>query len=255
VKRLLRYLSQSWTLLRLVGKLWQWSSLNGMLSNGTARVIYTLPIAGYVILYSDYFRTTLFSFATLSSSSSWGILSFDARINMIYYGSFILLIAFILLWFCCPPLLRNKRDFQQFASDIIIARDRATVQRIILPTSKYLTGLPKLDPTMHRALEIIKNRSNTIGYNAGEYEADIPELLTVYYNWQNKRRAMRGVLIFCLTIFAYALLVLPSIDLFLRVLGTTLKEHESFLCASYVTASQMLHISVEYAACIEWFQR
>ncbi len=256
MKRLLRYLFPELdTVAPFVGKLWEWSSLNAMLSNSTARVIYVLPIAGYVILYSDYFQALpLFRFSVLSS---WGFLSFEARINMIYYGSIVLLIAFILFWFCCPPLLRNKRDFQQFAGDIIVSRDSSTVHRIMPPTTRYLESLPldQLDKRMTRSLEIMKRRGTSLGISSGEYEADIPDILAVYYPWQNKRRATRGFLIFCLTIFAYALLIVPSVDLFFRVLGTNLKGHHAAICTAYVKVFQMLRISVEYAACVEWFQR
>jgi hypothetical protein len=70
-----------------------WTQLGIVLTTATSRVIYTLPIAGYVILYSDYFQN-LFTFRLLNPS--WGFLSFSERINIIYYGSWMLLAAFAL---------------------------------------------------------------------------------------------------------------------------------------------------------------
>ncbi|SRR6266436_3460044 len=126
----------------------RWSSLGAMLTNNTARAIYALPIAGYVILYSDYFRM-LFKFSVLSSSC--GFLTFTERVNMIYYGSPILLLAFGLFWVFSPPLLRNKRDLQHFVSDIIISRDSSTVRRVISESS------PGLDPGPTRSEKMLEN--------------------------------------------------------------------------------------------------
>src|SRR4051812_44851916 len=47
----------------------RWNELGTMLGNTTARVIYTLPVAGYVILYSDYFQEKLFRFSHMEGNS------------------------------------------------------------------------------------------------------------------------------------------------------------------------------------------
>jgi hypothetical protein len=115
-----------------------WTQLGVVLTTATSRVIYTLPIAGYVILYSDYFQK-LFTFTSLNPS--WGFLSFNARINMIYYGSWLLLAAFGLWWFFSPLLLKGKRDLQHFVSDIVVARDRSTV--VLVAQSPHLQSTRK----------------------------------------------------------------------------------------------------------------
>jgi len=247
---------QARTFLRLVGEFWKWSSLNAMLSNSTARVLYALPIVGYVILYSDYFQSR-FKFTALSSR---GFLPFTTRINMIYYGSIVLGIAFILFMCFCPPLLRNKRDFQHFASDMMASRDLSTVYRIVPSTIKYLDRLlpNEKDETkrlkLEKVLDFMKRRGTVVGENAGEFEINTPDILRVYYDWQSYRMSYLRLFIFCLTIFAYGFLALPSFDLFLQVLRTSLKEYNTLLCSGYVKAFQMLHISAEYAPCIEWLQ-
>jgi hypothetical protein len=197
-----------------------------MLSNNVARAIYVLPIAGYVILYSDYFQFSVFKFSALSS---WGFLSFMGRIYLTYYGSVVLLIAFILYWFYSPPLLRNKRDLQHFSSDIIVSRDSSTVHRIIPPTIKYIEGLlstaTKDEPNRvrwERLVEVMQRRGSHIGSAAGEYESDIPNILAAYYDWQNSRMPRLRIFIFILTCSAYLLLILPPFELFLRVLHTSI---------------------------------
>src|ERR1700738_2516531 len=100
-----------------------WTALGSLLSSSTSRVIYTLPVAGYVILYSDYF-SSLHMFSTLTHG---GFLTFSQRINSFYYGSLLLLLAYGLWWASSPRLLRGKKDLQHFVSDIVVARDRSTV--------------------------------------------------------------------------------------------------------------------------------
>jgi hypothetical protein len=204
-----------------VESLTSWSSLGAMLTNYTARAIYALPIAGYIILYSDYFQT-LFKFTVLSSS--WGFLSFISRINMIYHGSLILLLAYGLFWWYSPPLLQNKRDRQHFVTDIVVSRDRSTVLHIVRSSTQYLEPLPfPRGEALEALLDIMKRRTTQIGSNAGEYEDIIPSILTFYYNWQNFTRPKLRTLIFCLTGIGYILLILPAFDLFLRVLSTDVR--------------------------------
>jgi len=209
----------------------KWSSLGAMLTNNTARAIYAVPAAGFIILYSDYFQT-LFKLSV--DPTSWGFLTFSTRIKMIYFGSIILLIAFGLFRILAPPLLRNRRDRQHFVSDIIVSRDSSTVHRIIPPTIEYLDRLlpTEKDETKRvrwQALsDLMKRRSTDIGRNAGEFENDIPNILATYYDWQNVRKPNLRSLIFCLTCIGYLLLILPSFDLFLRVLGTSLRDLFAF---------------------------
>jgi hypothetical protein len=103
-----------------------WTTLGSMLGSSTSRAIYVLPVAGYVILYSDYFQS-LHKFSTLTHG---GFLTFSERVSLFYYGSLVLLVAYGLWWLFSPPLLRGKRDLQHFVSDIVVARARSTVVEV-----------------------------------------------------------------------------------------------------------------------------
>lgn len=202
-----------------------WSFLGALLSNNTVRAIYVVPLAGYVILYSDYFER-LFKFSILAH---WGFLTFTKRINLIYYGSLTLLVAFGLFWIFSPPLLRKRRDRTQFVADLTLSRDSGTVYRASSATYEYLReylegrpSLPEEDQSTLAALHKSAERGHGLGRNAGEYEDTIPRILTFYFNWQNYRRPVVRTLIFCLTFIGYFMLLLPSVDLFLRVFGTTI---------------------------------
>lgn len=202
-----------------------WTALGSLLSSGTSRAIYTLPLAGYVILYSDYFQS-LFKFSSLSSG---GFLTFSQRADLIYYGSFILLIAYGLWWVSSPRLLRGKRDLQHFVSDIVVARDRSTVIKIIQSppyTPDQTTIFAKaLSPHDLQDFQIIardaKARGPALGDGAGEYEHRIPTALGFYFRWQNSTQPVLRTFIGCLALIGFFFVVfLPSLDLLVRVLGT-----------------------------------
>src|ERR1700730_6122257 len=72
--------------------LFAWATIGKMVNNATARVVYILPIAGYVILYSDYVQR----FFALSSLPQYGFLTFFQRITFLYCGSLVLLVAYLL---------------------------------------------------------------------------------------------------------------------------------------------------------------
>ena len=91
-----------------------WSTLGAMLSNTIGRALYVVPVAGYLILYSDYFRR-LFRFSVLSG---WGFLTFIERIDMIYYCSLTLLFAFFLFGFFRRLFCEIGRDRVQFVTDL-----------------------------------------------------------------------------------------------------------------------------------------
>jgi len=202
-----------------------WTELGAVLTTSTSRVIYTLPLAGYVILYSDYFHK-LFTFTSLNPS--WGFLSFDERINMIYYGSWLLLAAFGLWWFFSPPFLRGKRDLQHFVSDIVVARDRSTVVALRFSEpftlNQDIVGAVLSESDMLSYPDIfneLEARKHSIGDAPGEYEHRIPTALAFYFKWHNiKRSALRAFIAALAAVWYLLVLVLPSLDLFLKVIGT-----------------------------------
>jgi hypothetical protein len=206
-----------------VQTLTSWASLDQALSNYAARAIYVLPIAGYIVLYSDYFQQ-LFKFTTLSRS--WGFLTFSSRSNLLYHGSLVLLLAYVLFWYFCPILLRNTGDRYKFVTDIVTARERSTVLHISRQLRCYLSSAPESgDGTRAKAIfEYIKQRGEQLADGAGEYEDRIPAILSCYYNWQNFTRPYLRTVIFVLTGIGYTLVALPAVDLFLRVLQTDARK-------------------------------
>jgi hypothetical protein len=210
-----------------------WSSLSALLNNAVARAIYVIPVAGYVILYSDYF-SGLFQYSTLSYN---GFLSFFQRVSLAYYGSIILLVAFLLWLVYAPTLLRNKRDLQQFISEIIAAQDFATLH-YVSGTIRGLIEATLKGTDIERNVELggtIKSpeagalvgmlRHARAHVNAPDQAMEkAANFLHFYYNWQNQIYPRLRMTILFLAVVGYGMLALPALDLFIRVLATTLRH-------------------------------
>lgn len=201
-----------------------WTTLGSMLGSTTSRAIYVLPVAGYVILYSDYFQS-LHKFSTLTHG---GFLTFSERVSLFYYGSLVLLLAYGLWWGLSPRLLRRKRDLQHFVSDIVVARARSTVVEIarsppFTPEARAIFA-KTLNAEDQKVFDGIAQSMylnwHRLGDGAGEYEHHIPTALGFYFTWQNATRPIARAIVGVVAFFGFSLVLLPSIDLLYRVLST-----------------------------------
>ena len=205
----------------------RWTVLGTLLNGGLARGAYLLPVAGYIILYSDYFQP-LFTFSALSPS--FGFLTFLQRLNLLYYGSVILLVAYAFYFLFAPPLLRNKKSLVHFVSDIITSRDSPVVARVMNAVAAYIIRLRPFEGLEHdlakEILEQLALRSvpdaEVTQFSSFQFETDIPEILRFYYNWKNLSQPAIRAFIFVVAILGWALLLIPAFELFVRVFGTTI---------------------------------
>lgn len=203
-----------------------WSSIAVLLDNVIARAVYVVPVAGYVILYSDFFQG-LFRYSILPSN---GFLTFLQRVSFAYYGSIMLLVAFVFYRIFAPRLLRNRRDIQHFVSDIINAQDSATLHYILGMIDSYLKpyeqelGMKQPDhlaDIQTRRLRDLLGQALSRGHHPDPTLHNAASILHFYYNWQNKTHETWRIAIFSLAIAGYGLLALPALDLFWRVIITT----------------------------------
>lgn len=200
----------------------RWSTLGTLLNNGVARTIYVIPFAGYVLLYSDFFNS-IFSFSILHS---WGFLTFFQRLSMIYFGSCLLLLAYLLYLLFSPTLLRGKATPQDFVSAICGAHDFITMRYVMRDTSRFLNRIPKQvseyskDRLDEFSAELFATLTSKQRYDK-EFQNPFPSILHFYYNYQNRERPFWRATIFACAFALYILLILPAIDLFVRVVGTS----------------------------------
>jgi len=208
----------------------RWSRLGVLLENGVARSVYVVPLAGYVILYSDFFNR-IFSFSILSS---WGFLTFFQRVSMLYFGSCLLLFSYVLYLVFSPTLLRGQATPQAFVNTICASHDSITMRFIMRETLKFLDraikheseyGQKRLKEFSDEIREFVINKKR---YDT-EFHNPFPSFLHFYYNYQNRARPFWRIAIFVCAIFSYALLALPAIDLFARVVAKSIQHWMVFV--------------------------
>ena len=129
----------AFTLNRSAPQWWRfrWDTLQTLLTNGIAKVAYIIPIAGYIILYSDYFHS-LFAYPKAFST---GFLNIEQRATLAYIGAIFLLLAYGLYFSGCPWLIRGKRNVHQFVGDILSTNYYATVQKVLEVSETYLNPI------------------------------------------------------------------------------------------------------------------
>lgn len=200
----------------------RWSVLGPLLTNGIAKVAYVVPVAGYIILYSDYFQWRL----DFSKSLSWGFLTFRQRADMTYFGSLILLLTYGLYWWRSPRLLRGKRNVHQFITDIVVARDIWTIIYIFRMNKAFLSLLPehKQEQSLSGMSGLMDERIESTLLTQTDYDGLVPRALTFFFNWRDFSWPKTRVLVFVLTVIGYSLLLIPASDLFLRVMYATFKR-------------------------------
>ena len=198
----------------------RWSTLGRVLTNSVARFAYVIPIAGYFVLYSDYFQT-LFTFSSLGPVR--GFLTFTQRIHLTYYGAITLFFAYCSYVAFSPRLLRNKNSAHQFVSDILSSHDYLTVQHVLRSLIDYLQSIriEKLDEPRQGKLRAflvqLKERQDNINfaYDSGNV---IPNALRCFYQWQDEVRQYPRLFTLLITALGFIALTLPALDLFVRVL-------------------------------------
>jgi hypothetical protein len=201
---------------------YRWSLLGQLLNTGVAKATYTIPVAGYIILYSDYFHT-LFSYS--KTLPSGGFLSSDQRLHMTYFGSVILLAAYGFYYWLSPPLLRNRKNPYDFVNDILVTHDYSTVLKIIRDCQRYLDSLDfsAVDDStnnLRQFREHLKTFSQSTFNLGGEVHNAIARVLRFYYNWQDEKLPEVRWPLGIATTIGYALVLLPAFDLLLRVMIT-----------------------------------
>jgi len=198
-----------------------WSWLAILLTSAVAKAVYVIPVAGYIILYSNYFSRH-FDFAVTGE----GFLSFTQRIYMVYYGSLVLLAGYVLYFIAVPRFLRFKTSLYQFVNEIVAADDFTTIDIVGRSCLLYLQrindhDLPEIDAQKLR--KFADQLRNTYNQMHDVRDVSVTTMLRFYFNWKNDSRPSLRRTVFMLSVISYTLLLLPAFDLFIRVLSSTLK--------------------------------
>lgn len=94
-----------------------WRHVIGLIESPIFRAVVFLPIVGYFILYTGLFQGFL---AAHELETDW-LLSLQQRLDLVYSGGVLLLIAYLLYRTACPPMIRESNSLELY-----IDRFRAT---------------------------------------------------------------------------------------------------------------------------------
>ena len=200
-----------------------WSSLSSWLNNGVSRAIYIIPVAGYVILYSDFFEH-LFAFEKQLGPRAW--MTTYGRVTMAYFGSLALLLGWVLYRIFSPHMVRTSKDVTEFVRSVIETRDMGTARQaarqinafteVILPATYHNASLSWFNSLKASIDQILGSVDDAFNWNSAI------QLLRGYYHWQNASVPTMRAIIWVLVFLGYGLLAIPSIDLFTRVVRSLL---------------------------------
>ena len=150
---------------------------------------------------------------------------------MLYWGSLLILLAYLTYHLFVPPLLRGKNNLHEFVSSITAAHDSTVVMVTLLMIRKYLRRIP-IDNIVQgyprqrgeQLLEFTKRTRLSSELSDSDYTHGVPRALAFYYNWQNFERPIPRYLIFAVGFIGSVLVLLPAVDLFCRIVGSAIER-------------------------------
>lgn len=212
-----------------------WSQYVDVLDGPIPRLSFAVPIVGYLILFNDSITRHLTFLELTSGQSAFG-LSGGSRLKMLYLGLVILGLANILYRWQRPYVLRLARNQIDYVE--------AGLRHFTVNTLIELEGSIRHSPFGHYTVHGKYNPAewssfldHALGSGDGntpvtrkpttahwaeakaKYEGLLRSILTETF-FRESTRTRRGWLMACLLIglSGYALLAVPSIDLFLKVM-------------------------------------
>ncbi len=212
----------------------KWSDWVYYIDGWIPKASLSMPIFGYLILFNDGTTNHLINFTNLTTENEINFsLSDNARLKMIYFAFLFLGVSNFWYRITRPYQFKFGTDFVQYAKNtfeiftkrkyVEIRTDLQQHGSSIINENRYTTDWDRFQK------ELIAN-SNQVGNdsNAGNWELTknkygnmLRSILEEYYFLSNT--SCRGHLLFCVIFssIGYALLLIPSVDLLIKVLRAT----------------------------------
>ena len=214
---------------RIEPDLTYWSSLSQLLKTGTAKAAYAIPIAAYLILYSDYLSKWLL---LDPNSTGAGFLTSVQRAHLLYLGGCCLFVSFVLFYFLSPWVIRKYADRSALVAAATSTRDYIVISAALtalapayeaLKLTEYAAG--KMKPEDEKQFNLMWSLGS--GYqsivdaqtlNDPASHTQTPTHLTLYYNRRDRERPVIRYVIFVIAAVGYLGIAIPAFDMFVRVM-------------------------------------
>ena len=230
-------------LLRLTPKFTYWSSLSSTLKSGTAKAAYTIPIATYLILYSEYLSKWLL---LDPNSTGAGLITPIWRSNLLYFGGCSLLLSFAFFLFFCPWVIRLYPNRSAFIATTTTTRDFSSISKALAELVPVYASL-KLDtydagamnPRDKKLFDLVwaigSDFDNFAHVYSDAHTRPVPDNtpwslhdasghtytpmhLSFFYNRNDRSKPTIRYIVFVIAAFGYACLAVPAFDMFWRVI-------------------------------------
>lgn len=219
-----------------IGSWWYnfgWSEWVGYLDGWLARFALLVPIFAYLILFADQIGGSVQFQALLGSTADFG-LDGQQRLRLVYFGLFFLGASNFLYRARRPYAFRfgtDRASYSRSALEIFTYQDLLRIHGDIRRISPYTVDGKYYDSEWNGFVEAATNRGE--GTNQVErtghwedaklrYGSLLRSMFAEHFFRANIQR--RGWLVACITLstIGYLLLIAPSVDLFVKVVVSTI---------------------------------
>lgn len=212
---------------------YRWSDYVSLFDGWIARCAMAIPIVGYLILFNDFVVGHL-SFDLLAKEKNLDFgLSSGARLKLVYFGLLVLGSANILYRARRPFVMkmgRTQNEYINRALERFVLYDYVRIDETINIEGhrslygKYYTSEFEDFKSMARGVHGLSD-SETVrsDWNGAKlkYEQLLRSMLMDFYFRNESQRRISLTICICLALFGYALLFIPSADLFIKVVAIT----------------------------------
>jgi hypothetical protein len=208
-----------------------WSAWVWCLDGWIAKCAMAVPIVGYLVLFNDGVSRHI-SFNELASEDQLSVLSLSAsgRLKLIYFGLIFLGAANILYRWWRPYIFRigtNQFDYVERALVHFTLETYIDLNSVIKHEGHRTQHGKYYDAEFESFLSVATGKSGRVNASWSEAKSKFEGLLrsilieSFFRNNIKQRLALTGCLI--LALCGYGLLLIPSVDLFVKVIRVTMK--------------------------------
>ncbi len=214
-----------------------WDYVEPYLNNKFSRSAILIPVFGYLILFNDYVVGNV-NFKNLTSPLETKLLLSDsARLKFVYFGLVIVAINTFMHRILRPRILSQGRNLPEYMDHaltyftigqfVTLYQNQGNSPELapfskqwaaFLNDARWTIGGPKENLSTRES-----KRIQTVSFSAAKktHEDLLRTILTQTYNLETsiKRKSLIAFLVFATT--GYLLLLIPSFDLFMRVVLAT----------------------------------
>jgi len=224
-----------------VARSFQWHKCDPLANSTAAKASLLIPVFGYLVLFNDAIVQNLSFSKLLEGGEGKTLISGDLRLQLVYFG--LVFLAFGSVWYTKrrPFLLIKSKDKTTYVQDALSGfpissfcfqfyairkrtnsdnwplfpfEDKQFENFLVTACGNQMSGINlELEEEVMCQLRSVNSRNDAVARN----HEFLTRLCSVYFDLETNSRKLECVLLYLLLILAYAVLLLPSLDMFVSV--------------------------------------